>query len=181
MLARAENAAADTERGPSAVLVAVLAIATGLLIANLYYAQPVVASIAPELGISPDLAGGIVSVTQISYGIGLFFVVSLADLVENKTLVLVTLAIAIVGLVGIALARTAALFFIACAIVGLCSTGAQVLLPFVAHLVPAARRGRVVGNVMAGVLTGIMLARPVSLFITASFGWRAGVSGIRPR
>ena len=54
----------------------------------------------------------------------------------------------------------------------MCSTGAQVLLPLLAHLVPAERRGRVVGNVMAGLLTGIMLARPLSLFIAASFGWR---------
>ena len=54
-----------------------------------------------------------------------------------------------------------------------CSTGAQVLIPLVAHLTPLERRGRVVGNVMAGLLTGIMLARPAALFLAASFGWRA--------
>ena len=57
-------------------------------------------------------------------------------------------------------------------------TGAQVLLPSAGHLVPAESRGRVVGNVMAGLLTGIMLARPLSLFIAASFGWRT-VSVVR--
>lgn len=165
--------AADAGRGPSTALVTVLAIATGALIANLYYAQPLVASIGPEIGIGPDIAGSVVSVTQIGYGIGLFLLVSLADLVENRKLVLVTMTITALGLVGVATATSAIPFFVASFVIGLCSTGAQVLLPFVAHLVPAERRGRVVGNVMAGVLTGIMLARPVALFVAASFGWRA--------
>jgi predicted MFS family arabinose efflux permease len=98
--------------------------------------------------------------------------VSLADLVENKRLVLTTLSLTIVGLIGIATATSASVFFAASFLVGLCSTGAQVLIPFIAHLVPEARRGRIIGNVMAGVLTGIMLARPVALFVAASVGWR---------
>lgn len=163
----------DVARGPSSLLIAVMAIATGALIANLYYAQPLVASIGPEIGISPNLAGSVVSITQIGYGIGLFLLVSLADLVENKRLVLTLLAITTIALVAAALSTSAVPFFVASFFVGLCSTAAQILLPFVAHLVPEARRGRVVGNIMAGVLTGIMLARPVALFIAGSFGWRA--------
>jgi predicted MFS family arabinose efflux permease len=58
-------------------------------------------------------------------------------------------------------------------LIGLCSTAAQVLLPLLAHLVPVERRGQVVGNVMGGLLTGIMLARPLSLFVATAFGWRA--------
>ncbi|MDQ0395511.1 MFS transporter [Labrys monachus] len=164
--------AAAARPGPSAALVTVISIATGALVANLYYAQPLIASIAPEIGIRPDLAGSVVGVTQIGYGVGLFLLVSLADLVENRRLVLTTLSLTICGLVGVAVSTAALPFFAASFLIGLCSTGAQVLLPFVAHLVPQERRGRVVGNIMAGVLTGIMLARPASLFIAASFGWR---------
>jgi predicted MFS family arabinose efflux permease len=160
-------------QGPSPFLVTVIAIATGALVANLYYAQPLIASIAPEIGISPNLAGSIVSLTQIGYGLGLFLLVSLADLIENKTLVLVTLTCTTLGLIGAALSTAAVPFFVASFLVGLCSTGAQVLIPFMTHLVPLERRGRMVGNVMAGLLTGIMLARPIALFIAASFGWRA--------
>lgn len=163
----------EADQGPSAILVTVLAVATGALVANLYYAQPLVAAIGPEIGVSPDLAGSLVSVTQIGYGIGLFLLVSLADLVENRMLVLVTLGFTMLGLVGAATATSATPFFLASLVVGLCSTGAQVLVPFVAHLAPEKRRGRLIGNVMAAVLTGIMLARPASLFIAASFGWRA--------
>jgi predicted MFS family arabinose efflux permease len=78
-----------------------------------------------------------------------------------------------VGLVVAAVSTTALPFFAGSFLLGLSSSGAQVLLPFIAHLVPEARRGRVIGNVMAGLLTGIMLARPIALFIAASFGWRA--------
>jgi predicted MFS family arabinose efflux permease len=156
----------------SPLLFFVLAIATGALVANLYYAQPLLAQIGPELGIRPDLAGTLVSITQIGYGLGLFLIVSLADLVENKKLVLVTLAILTVALVVAAASNGAALFFIASLAIGLCSTGAQVLVPFAAHLVPPEQRGRTVGNIMAGLLTGILLARPLALFISSAFGWR---------
>lgn len=161
------------ESGPSASLIVMIAIATGALVANLYYAQPLVASIAPAIGVGLDLAGSVVSVTQLGYGVGLLLLVSLADLVENKRLVLITLACTTLGLVGAALARSAQAFLAASFVVGVCSSGAQVLVPFVAHLTPEMRRGRVVGNVMAGLLTGIMLARPLALTIAAALGWRA--------
>ncbi len=154
-------------------LLALLAIAAAALVANLYYAQPLIGSIGPQLGLAPGLAGSIVSVTQVGYGIGLFFLVPLADLVENKTLVLVALTLTAASLVLLGLSQSAVLFFLASFIMGVCSAAAQVLLPFVAELVPPARRGRVLGNVMACVLAGIMLARPVALFLSGSFGWRS--------
>lgn len=158
--------------GPSTAFLTLVAVAIGALVANLYYAQPLISQIAPEIGVSPDLAGSLVGITQIGYGLGLFFLVSLSDLVESKKLILITLSIVAVSLVGMAVSTTAAPFFVASLLIGVCSTGAQVLLPMAAHMVPIERRGRVVGNIMAGLLSGIMLARPVSLFIAASFGWR---------
>lgn len=157
----------------SAALLTVLTVGVGVLVANLYYAQPLIASIGAELRISPDVAGSIVSVAQIGYGTGLFLLVPAADLVENKRLVLTLMALTVAGLVGLATSGSAFTFFVASFLVGVCATAAQVLLPFAAHLIPEERRGQLVGNIMAGVLTGIMLARPVSLFIAGTFGWRA--------
>src|SRR5690606_37735509 len=119
---------------PSAVLLAVLAVAAGVLVANLYYAQPLIAAIGPDIGVSPDLAGSLVSTTQIGYGVGLFLLVSLADLVENKRLALVTLTLTGISLVGAAVSTSAAPFFLASFAIGVCSTAAQVLIPFAAHL-----------------------------------------------
>jgi predicted MFS family arabinose efflux permease len=157
---------------PSAALLTVLAVASGALVANLYYAQPLVAAIGPEIGLSPDLAGAVVSITQIGYGVGLLLLVPLADLIENRKLALLALAVTTLGLIGTALSSGGGAFFAAAFVIGFCSSGAQVLIPFAAHMVPPERRGRVVGTVMAGLLTGIMLARPIALFISASFGWR---------
>ncbi|HEY4253433.1 MAG TPA: MFS transporter [Roseomonas sp.] len=163
----------DTPDQASTAFLTLLAVAVGALVANLYYAQPIVTAIAPEIGISPDVAGSITSVTQIGYGMGLFLLVSLADLVENRRLVLCLVSLTFLGVVAVASSTGAVTFYLASFLIGLCATGAQVLLPFAAQLVPEARRGRVIGNIMAGVLTGIMLARPIALFISASFGWRA--------
>ena len=157
----------------SPVLLTILTMGVGVLVANLYYAQPLIGAIGQELGISPDTAGSVVSVAQVGYGTGLFFLVPVADLVENKRLVLCMMGLTVLCLLALATSASLVAFFVASFLMGLCATGAQVLLPFVAFLVPEARRGRVVGNVMAGVLTGIMLARPVSLFVAGSFGWRA--------
>jgi predicted MFS family arabinose efflux permease len=165
--------ASGTDASPPATLLTILTLGVGVMVANLYYAQPLVALIAPEIGVSRDLAGSIVSVAQVGYGLGLFLLVPVADLVENKRLVLTLMGLTTLGLVGVATSAGAASYFAATLLFGLCATGAQVLLPYVAYLVPEARRGRVTGKVMAGVLTGIMLARPAALFISASFGWRA--------
>ena len=65
-----------------------LALSCGLIVANIYYAQPLVGPIAAELGLSLKAAGLVVTMTQIGYGVGLFFIVPLGDLVENRRLVL---------------------------------------------------------------------------------------------
>jgi predicted MFS family arabinose efflux permease len=132
-----------------------------------------IAAIAPDLGIAPALAGSVTSATQIGYGTGLFLLVSLADLIEHRRLVLTQLLCTAAALFAVSIAHTASVYYAAAFLVGLFSTAAQVLIPYIAQMVPEARRGRVVGTVMAGLLTGLMLARPAALFISASFGWRA--------
>ena len=51
-------------------------------------------------------------------------------------------------------------------------SAAQQAVPFAAELAPDASRGRVVGQVMTGLLTGILLARTASGFLGAHLGWR---------
>ena len=65
------------------------------------------------------------------------------------------------------------LFLTTSLFIGLGSVAAQVLVPYAAHLSPEATRGRNVGNVMSGLLLGIMLARPISSVMTEFMGWRA--------
>ncbi len=152
-------------------LTLLLATSCALIIANLYYAQPLVGPISASLGLSPQAAGLVVTVTQLGYGAGLLLLVPLADLMENRRLVVLCLVGTVLALAGAALSRTAAPFLTFAALMGLCCVSIQVLVPYAAHLAPEASRGRVVGNVMSGVMLGIMLARPVSSFGASILPW----------
>ena len=81
-------------------LMLLIAAACGLIVANLYYVQPLV--------------------------------VPLGDLVENRRLV-----------------------------------------PYASHMAPEHVRGRVVGNIVSGLMFGIMLARPVASFVTHVWSWQS--------
>lgn len=156
----------------SPALTFLLATACGLIAANLYYGQPLAGIIGAELGLSVGATGLIVTLTQIGYGIGLLFVVPLGDLVENRKLVVSSVAMAVLSLVGAAFAPHAAPFLIAAFLVGVSSVAVQVIVPYAAHMAPHAIRGRVVGNVMSGLMAGIMLARPVSSLLSEVVSWR---------
>jgi len=166
----------STHHAPAALtpaLTVVFAIACGLCVANIYYAQPLIGPVAQTLQLHAGLAGLIMTLTQLGYGTGLLLLVPLADVVENRRLVLGALVGAVVGLAGIALSDSAATFLAASFLVGACAVAAQVLLPFASHLAPEATRGKTVGNIMAGLLAGIMLARPFASVVAAALGWRA--------
>jgi len=154
-------------------LVLLLAIACGLIVANIYYPQPLAGPISAALGLSPQAAGLIVTMTQAGYGIGLLFIVPLGDLFENRKLVLCIISLGALALAGAAASTHALAFLVAAFFIGLGSVAVQVLVPYAAHLAPEAIRGRVVGNVMSGLMLGIMLARPAASFITAASSWHA--------
>ncbi len=150
-----------------------LATACGLIAANIYYAQPLVGPISAALQLSPRAAGLIATMAQVGYGVGLLLVVPLCDLVENRRLVFLLLCVAVLALLGAAVSTSAAAFLAAAALIGLGSVAVQILVPYAAHVAPDASRGRVVGNVMSGLMLGIMLARPAASLVTEALSWRA--------
>ncbi len=154
-----------------------LAAACGLIVANLYFAQPLIGLISADVGLGQAAASLIVTLTQGGYCAGLLLLVPLGDLVENRSLIVTALAAVIAALVLAACAPTAALFLFAALLIGISAVAVQMLVPLAAHMAPDAIRGRVVGNVMSGLLAGIMLSRPVSSFVANAFGWRAVFGG----
>ena len=145
------------------------AIAAGLLAANVYYSQPIAELIAASLGFSSSATGLIVAFTQAGFGIGLFLIVPLGDLMENRRLVLTLTAVTALALLTTAISAAPTAYLASALLVGLGSVAVQVLIPFAAHMAPERVRGRVVGNVMIG----IMLARPASSFATQAMSWHA--------
>ncbi|MFY4675144.1 MFS transporter [Bacillus anthracis] len=157
----------------SSGLIILLATACGIIVANLYYAQPLIGVISNEIGLSNSSAGLIVTLTQIGYVVGLLFLVPLGDIVENKKLILILLFLSAFALISMVFVKSATLLLITSFFIGLGSVAAQVLVPLVSYLSSENARGRVVGNVMSGLLLGIMLARPISSLVADIWGWSA--------
>nr|WP_314584481.1 MFS transporter [uncultured Pseudomonas sp.] len=160
-------------RGLTRAMVLLFAFCCGAIVANLYYAQPIVELIAPDLGLSASSASLIVSLTQVGYALGLLFLVPLSDLIENRRLMIATAVVAAASLLGAATMEHANGFLLVSLIVGFSSVSVQMLIPLAAHLAPEQSRGQVVGNIMSGLLLGILLARPLSSLVADHFGWRA--------
>ncbi|MHB8884768.1 MAG: MFS transporter [Methylovirgula sp.] len=157
----------------------VLAVSAGAIVANIYYAQPLDGIIGAALHLPPWAVGLVMTLMQVGYGLGLAFLVPLGDLIENRRLIVAILLLNAAALFGLALTSTISAFFVFILLVGITSSAVQVIIPFSAHLAPARQRGQVVGNVMSGLLMGIMLSRPIASFVTHYGSWRLvfGLSG----
>jgi predicted MFS family arabinose efflux permease len=158
--------------GISRGLVLLLAVSCGATVANLYYAQPLLNTLAHAFSVSQGTAGLLITISQIGYVLGLALLVPSGDLQERRGLISVTLVITAAGLVVMALAPGFAVFAGALAVVGFTATAAQVIVPMSASLAVETERGHVVGTVMSGLLIGILLARTFSGLIAAALGWR---------
>jgi predicted MFS family arabinose efflux permease len=154
-------------------LIPLLALSVGVIAANLYYAQPLVSLIAKSLHLDPGVAGLVTTLTQIGYGLGVLLIVPLADLLENRRLILTMLGLAVVALLGLAFATELAPYFIAAFLLGLGASAVQIIVPYAAHLTPETIRGQVVGSLMSGLMIGIMFSRPIASFLTDLFSWHA--------
>lgn len=171
MSIQTSTAASPAAPGLSSAMTFMLAAACGLIVANLYYAQPLAGPIAASIGLPAHLTGLIVTLTQIGYGIGLLLIVPLGDLLENRRLILTMIAATTIALFAAGASASALPFLAASLAIGLASTAVQMIVPFAASLAPDAQRGRVVGNVMSGLMIGIMMARPVASFIAGFSSW----------
>ena len=164
---------AEEVPGLSSSFIFLLALAIGVTVANLYYAQPLAILISHDLGLSSELAGLVVTLTQLGYGIGVFCAVPLGDMVENRRLILALCLTTIIGLLILIFSREMVSYFASAFIIGLGASSVQVMVPFAAHFVPAENRGHTVGKLMSGLMTGIMLSRPLASVASELSGWHA--------
>jgi predicted MFS family arabinose efflux permease len=167
------NNTSDQHDDISSGIIWLLALACGVIVANLYYAQTLVGPISAATGLKPQAAGLIVTLTQIGYCLGLLFVVPLGDLLENRRVIFIALVLTSLALLLAAFATSAWVFLAASLAIGVGSVAAQILVPYAAHLSRPETRGRAVGRVVSGLLFGIMLARPVASLVADHFGWHA--------
>jgi|HubBroStandDraft_2_1064218.scaffolds.fasta_scaffold13597_4 predicted MFS family arabinose efflux permease len=150
-----------------------LAAAAGLAVANLYYAQPLAATMATSLGVSARALGGALTLSQVGYALGMLLLVPLGDGRERRSLMVATALAASVSLMVTAAAPDFAALAAASLLLGFASSLPQMIVPYAASLVPAEERGAAIGTVMGGLLTGILLSRTLSGTLSSLIGWRA--------
>ena len=152
--------------------VSFMAIATGLIVANLYYCQPLVILIAKEFLIAEEKAATITYLTQAGYAIGMFVMVPLGDKLERKKQIQFTAFSAIIALILAATSKSFLMLQIASFLIGAFSIVPQLILPLAASLASPEQRGKVIGTIMSGLLVGILISRTVSGFVGLWIGWR---------
>ena len=152
--------------------IVIMAICTGLIVANIYYCQPLIILISKSFGVPGSEGGRIPFLTQLGYALGLLFFVPLGDKLERRGQILWMAAAAVGALVLAAMAPSLLVLEIASVLIGATSVIPQLILPMAAHLAEPSRTGKVIGSIMSGLLIGILLSRTLSGFVGAWLGWR---------
>lgn len=154
-------------------VVLLFAIACGLAVGNVYYAQPLLDAMADAFGLSPGSIGIVMTLTQVGYGLGLLLLVPLGDLLNRRRLIVTQTLLSAATLLMIALASNSAWLLIGVTLTGLLAVVTQVLVAYAATLAVPAQRGKVVGVITSGIVVGILLARTVAGGMADLAGWRS--------
>jgi len=149
-----------------------MTVATGLIVANLYYNQPLLDEMARTFHVSKAKVGQVSSLTQIGYAVGMFFLAPLADMIKRKRMMMIIFFFIILSLLFTAASRSINLLIGASFLLGVASMIPQLLVPMAAHLAKPEERGKKIGVIMSGLLIGILLSRTFSGVIGHLWGWR---------
>jgi predicted MFS family arabinose efflux permease len=153
--------------------VLLMSFCTGLIVANIYYCQPLIILIAREFNLTESDAGQITYLTQAGYAIGLFLLVPLGDMFERKKQILIITGVAVLSLLIAGFSPSFLILQIASVLIGASSIVPQLILPMAANLSTDENRGHTIGIIMSGLLVGILGSRAISGSIGYIWGWRA--------
>jgi predicted MFS family arabinose efflux permease len=171
-----ESAGSDGEPGTvpslSRSVIFLFAIASGLAVANVYFAHPLLDIMADDLGLSRATTGMIVAVTQVGYGLGLILLVPLGDLINRRRLVIGQSLLSVLALVSVGLSSSGGMLLASMAAMGLFAVVTQAFVAYAASLAQPSERGQVVGVVTSGIVLGILLARTIAGTLADLSGWR---------
>jgi predicted MFS family arabinose efflux permease len=168
-----ESSNAARSPGLSSSLTLLFSVTCALAVANVYFAQPLLDSMAQSLDVATSMIGVVVTATQVGYALGLLFIVPLGDLLNRKWLILTQVLLSAIALAGAGAAQHWLTLLAAMIAVGLLAVVVQVLVAYTAVLATPSQRGQAVGTVTSGIVLGILLARFTSGLIADLAGWRA--------
>lgn len=168
-----DNAMTRKGIGLNRLLLLLMSSASGLTVANLYYAQPLLEELSRYYSVLPGTMGISAMLIQIGYALGLFFLVPLGDIREHRKLIITVLFGSMITLLGLSYAPNMTCFLAGSLLVGVTSIVPMLVLSFAAHLARPTARGQVIGIVMSGLLIGILLSRTFSGIVGSVLGWQA--------
>lgn len=166
----------EKKRGSGALdtpLLLLLTVAAGLSIGNLYWAQPLLASIAEYFGKSAAEGGFLITVTQTGYALGILLIIPLGDFLQRKVMIPLLMSTTALFLLAGGLSPSFHALSLFLALMGFTTVTGQVIIPLVGDLAPEHSRGKMIGIVSSGITSGILLARFFSGLVADMFGWRA--------
>lgn len=153
-------------------LILLLSITCGVVVANMYYIQPIGTKVATSLSVSTSAIGILTMLTQLGYALGLLFLVPLGDVVDRPKLIIRMATLSAISLLAAFFAPSFTLFACASFLIGLLSIVPQIIIPYGAVLAGPKARGKVMGTLLSGLLVGILLSRTVSGIVASLFSWR---------
>lgn len=163
----------SAQSGLSQSLKILLTIGCGVVVANLYYCQPLLGELSRYFKVSERAASFVNIYGQLGYGVGLFFIVPLGDMIARRKLLIWLHLFAIISLLGIFFSSNIYYLYFFSICVGAASTACQVFIPLGAHLATDEERGKILGTLMGGLLTGILLSRTFSSIVAEYWGWQS--------
>lgn len=159
-------------KGIERSLLLTMAVIAGLTVANCYYNQPLLEMIRHDMGVSQHEANLITVVTQIGYALGLCFLIPMGDLYSRRRIIVINMSVAAVMAVFIAFSQRVWIVWGASLLLGACSVIPQFFIPIAGQYSEKKNKGRNMGIVLSGLLTGILASRVVSGYVGEWLGWR---------
>lgn len=152
--------------------VTLMAVAAGIIVANLNFIQPIEGLITSSYGISKATVGVVAMLTQLGYAFGLLLIVPLGDIFRRHRLIETMMVLSIVALLAAYLAPSMPVFAVASTLIGITSVAPQIIIPYAGYLAAPMHRGKVLGTVLSGLLTGILLSRSFAGLLASVVPWQ---------
>ena len=136
-----------------------MSVSAGLIVANLYYNQPLLHLMSESFNVSESAISNVALSTQLGYAFGLLFIIPLGDKISNKKILKFDFILMVAALIATAMSNSLWLIILSSFFIGFSSAVPQLFVPMAAQLASPENRGRAIGIVMSGL-------------VGEQFGWR---------
>ncbi len=156
-----------------------LGLCCGIGVSTIYYNQPLLLEMAASFHVESSHAGMVAVATQVGYAIGLLCFVPMGDIADRRGLMIRMYCAVAIALFLVSVAPTLPLLVLTSAVAGSLASVTHIALPIAPDLAPKGQRGRAIGIVMTGLLSGVLLGRTfagwiseISHYFFSFAGWR---------